>query len=57
MENYKRGRTVVPDIGCNKQIKFDLLHKFAFDKLFVDAIATGHFARNSLHDVMQPSGI
>ncbi|KAI1710163.1 tRNA methyl transferase domain-containing protein [Ditylenchus destructor] len=50
LENYKRGRTVVPDIDCNRYIKFDLLHKFAFDKLGVDAVATGHFARIKQQD-------
>lgn len=54
LENYKRGRTVVPDIDCNRYIKFDLLHKFAFDKLGVDAVATGHFARIKQQD---PQGI
>lgn len=57
LENYKIGHTIVPDLNCNKQIKFDLLHKFAFNKLAVDAVATGHFARNSLQDIMKPNGI
>lgn len=56
LENYKIGHTIVPDLNCNKQIKFDLLHKFAFNKLAVDAVATGHFARNSLQDIMKPNG-
>ncbi|KAH7726288.1 tRNA methyl transferase [Aphelenchoides avenae] len=50
LENYKRGRTVVSDIACNRLIKFDLLHKFAFGTLQADAVATGHFARTSLGD-------
>lgn len=31
-------------------IKFDLLRKFATERLQVDKIATGHFARTSLRD-------
>lgn len=53
LENYKRGRTVVSDVWCNKYIKFDLLHKFVFDELKVDAIATGHFARTSFGDFLE----
>lgn len=47
LSNCKRGRTVVPDINCNSSIKFDLLHRYSFEKLGVEAVATGHFVRNS----------
>lgn len=47
LSNYKRGRTVVPDINCNSFIKFDLLHRYSFNNLGVEAVATGHFVRNS----------
>jgi len=40
----------VPDIACNREIKFELLHKFAMEQLGVDSIATGHFVRNSKLD-------
>lgn len=53
LENLKIGRTVVSDVWCNKYIKFDLLHKFVFDELKVDAIATGHFARTSCGDFLE----
>jgi len=36
-----------PDILCNKYIKFDAFFNYCFNNLKVDAIATGHYARNS----------
>ncbi|KAK0397998.1 hypothetical protein QR680_002379 [Steinernema hermaphroditum] len=53
VSNYKLGRTVVSDIACNTIIKFDLLHKFAFEELGADAIATGHFARTTQGDYLE----
>lgn len=41
---YEAGRTPNPDIMCNKWIKFPLLLHEA-DKLGIDFIATGHYAR------------
>ncbi|KAL3981701.1 tRNA methyl transferase family protein [Acanthocheilonema viteae] len=53
LDNYRRGRTVVSDVLCNKTIKFDQFHKYAFDELQADAVATGHFARTSFGDFLE----
>ncbi|KAE9421859.1 hypothetical protein Angca_005562, partial [Angiostrongylus cantonensis] len=47
LENYRRGRTVVPDVMCNREIKFERLHNHAIDKLGADLVATGHYASTS----------
>ncbi len=44
VEEYLAGRTPSPCILCNREIKFSLLHKKAFE-LGADAVATGHYAR------------
>ncbi|MDR3236721.1 MAG: tRNA 2-thiouridine(34) synthase MnmA [Prevotellaceae bacterium] len=41
---YERGRTPNPDVLCNREIKFDVFMKKAFE-LGVDAVATGHYCR------------
>jgi tRNA-specific 2-thiouridylase len=43
---YARGNTPNPDILCNREIKFDVFSKVAFD-LGADYIATGHYCRKS----------
>ena len=43
---YRLGRTPNPDVMCNKEIKFGAFLKRAL-VLGADAIATGHYARNS----------
>lgn len=53
LDNYRKGRTVVSDVLCNKTIKFDRFHKYAFDELQADAVATGHFARTSFGDFLE----
>lgn len=53
LENYRRGLTVVSDVMCNRIVKFDHLHRYAFQKLCVDAVATGHFARTNLGDFLE----
>ncbi|KAL3103332.1 hypothetical protein niasHS_002518 [Heterodera schachtii] len=53
VDNCSFGRTIVPDVGCNKKIKFDLLRKVAFEELGADALATGHFARTSQGDFLE----
>ena len=42
-ENYKNLQTPNPDVFCNKEIKFNLLYKWAMDQGF-DYLATGHYA-------------
>lgn len=44
VDEYLAGRTPSPCILCNREIKFSLLHKKAFE-LGADAVATGHYAR------------
>ncbi|VDN59307.1 unnamed protein product [Dracunculus medinensis] len=53
INNYRKGRTVVPDILCNRIIKFQHFHEYAINRLNADAIATGHFARTSFGDFLE----
>uniref|UniRef100_A0AC35UIR5 tRNA-5-taurinomethyluridine 2-sulfurtransferase n=1 Tax=Rhabditophanes sp. KR3021 TaxID=114890 RepID=A0AC35UIR5_9BILA len=55
IESYKEGVTIVPDVLCNKLIKFDELHQFAIEKHDAVAIATGHYAKNSLGNYLELS--
>lgn len=43
-DEYERGRTPNPDVLCNREIKFDVFMKLAFD-LGADYVATGHYCR------------
>lgn len=49
LEEYKNGRTPNPCIICNPNIKFKKLIENA-DKLGIDNIATGHYAKTRLYD-------
>ncbi|XP_017067639.1 mitochondrial tRNA-specific 2-thiouridylase 1 [Drosophila eugracilis] len=53
LDDYQQGLTPNPDILCNRHIKFDLFHKHALDNLNYDAVATGHYARNSLGNYLE----
>ncbi|VDO58252.1 unnamed protein product [Haemonchus placei] len=53
LDNYRRGRTVVPDIACNSHIKFERLHHHAIEKLGANFIATGHYASTSYGDFQE----
>ncbi|XP_016986527.1 mitochondrial tRNA-specific 2-thiouridylase 1 [Drosophila rhopaloa] len=53
LEDYQQGLTPNPDILCNRHIKFDLFHKHALENLGYDAVATGHYARNSLGNFLE----
>jgi len=44
LKQYEAGYTPNPDILCNREIKFDVFMKHAFD-LGADFLATGHYAR------------
>ncbi|MBN1597408.1 MAG: tRNA 2-thiouridine(34) synthase MnmA [Bacteroidales bacterium] len=41
---YQKGRTPNPDVLCNREVKFDLFAKAAFE-LGADFVATGHYCR------------
>ncbi|CAI4221033.1 unnamed protein product [Auanema sp. JU1783] len=54
LENYRKGRTVVPDVQCNQFIKFEHFHSYAINELGADFIATGHYASTSRNDFHEP---
>jgi len=47
IEDYQAGLTPNPDVLCNSRIKFTHFHDYAMNQIGCDAIATGHYARNS----------
>jgi len=47
LDDYKQGLTPNPDILCNSRVKFDHFYHHAVNNIGCDAIATGHYARNS----------
>lgn len=49
LADYAAGLTPNPDVLCNREIKFGVYLNYA-RRLGADAIATGHYARVSLHD-------
>ncbi len=49
LSEYEKGRTPNPCIECNRHLKFRILLKKA-QALGFDGIATGHYARITLHD-------
>ncbi|KAH8366609.1 hypothetical protein KR084_006467 [Drosophila pseudotakahashii] len=53
LDDYQQGLTPNPDILCNRHIKFDLFHRYAIEQLGYDAVATGHYARNSLGNFLE----
>lgn len=52
---YKMGRTPNPDVLCNREIKFDVFMKIAFD-LGADFVATGHYCRKGEETVTDKAG-
>jgi len=53
IDDYSAGLTPNPDILCNSKIKFKHFHDYAFEKIGCDAIATGHYARNSYGQILE----
>nr|XP_040580527.1 mitochondrial tRNA-specific 2-thiouridylase 1-like [Lepeophtheirus salmonis] len=53
LEDYQSGLTPNPDVLCNSKVKFDKFQKYCLDNLGVDAVATGHYARNSLGENLE----
>lgn len=45
--DYRDGLTPNPDILCNRHIKFKYFYDHCINVMGADAIATGHYARNS----------
>ena len=51
LKSYESGiETPNPDVRCNRFIKFDKFREYAFNKLKVDYIATGHYVRTRLNN-------
>ncbi|WP_417238591.1 tRNA 2-thiouridine(34) synthase MnmA [Bizionia sp.] len=48
-KEYESGRTPNPDVLCNREIKFDVFMKIAWD-LGADFVATGHYCRKTSFD-------
>ena len=49
LDEFAQGRTPNPDIGCNKEIKFNVFLKHT-KELGADFLATGHYARCQSQD-------
>jgi tRNA-specific 2-thiouridylase len=49
LDEYRSGRTPNPDILCNQEVKFKAFLDHAL-QLGADMIATGHYARTTLHN-------
>ncbi|ODN00937.1 Mitochondrial tRNA-specific 2-thiouridylase 1 [Orchesella cincta] len=53
IEDYEKGFTPNPDILCNRFIKFGSFYRYSMKELGGDAIATGHYAQNSLGNFLK----
>lgn len=51
VEEYKKGRTPNPDVMCNREVKFGVLHEYRVREGY-DYLATGHYARASKEGVL-----
>lgn len=45
LQEYQQGRTPNPDILCNQHIKFGVFNYYIINKMMMDKIATGHYAK------------
>ncbi|GFH53036.1 hypothetical protein CTEN210_09512 [Chaetoceros tenuissimus] len=45
LEGFAQNKTMNPDIGCNRIVKFGAMREYAMQNLHADYIATGHYAR------------
>ena len=55
VEGYKLGLTPNPDVLCNAKVKFTHFFNHAINDIGCDAIATGHYARNSFGEDLERS--
>ena len=53
VEGYRLGLTPNPDVLCNSRVKFKHFLDFAVNSVGCDAIATGHYARNSFGEGLE----
>ena len=53
VDGYENGMTPNPDVLCNRHVKFGALFNHATKVLGADAMATGHYARNSAGQFLQ----
>lgn len=53
IQDYEEGKTPNPDVLCNRYIKFGDFHKYCLSNLGADAVATGHYAGNSLGNFLE----
>jgi tRNA-specific 2-thiouridylase len=51
IQEYKQGRTPNPDVMCNREVKFGVLHEYRVREGY-DYLATGHYARASKEGVL-----
>lgn len=56
MHEYESGLTPNPDVLCNKNIKFGHFFDYSLNTLGADAVATGHYARNSWGQFLEHAG-
>ncbi len=55
VSDYSSGLTPNPDVDCNAKIKFAHFHRFCLEEIGCDAVATGHYARNSYGEDLEYS--
>lgn len=55
VEDYGQGLTPNPDILCNSRVKFSHFFEHAVNNIGCDAIATGHYARSSWVENLEPA--
>ena len=53
IEGYEKGFTPNPDVLCNRYIKFGHLYHHVKQEMGADALATGHYCRNSFGQFLQ----
>ncbi|CDW54636.1 mitochondrial tRNA specific 2 thiouridylase [Trichuris trichiura] len=53
VDSYRLGISANPDVLCNRFIKFGSFFRYAINRLRVDAIATGHYARSSFGSYLE----